>query len=118
MSVTSLCIAAFLAVLVFILSIVVIWLVAKPDAGSYLTAKETLEELSKETRLAMKIFIVLLYLTRFLGKGLLGVVLALSVAAFACLGAICESGPVESLKVVRDMLRDLYVFVEHLVGKS
>ncbi|MGH9969612.1 MAG: hypothetical protein ACREBG_17710 [Pyrinomonadaceae bacterium] len=118
MSVTSICIAAFLAVLGFILAIIVIWLVAKPDAGSYLTAKETLEEFRKEPRLAIKVFIILLYLPRFLGKGLLGAVLALSVAAFACLSAICESGTVESLRVVRDMLRDLYTFVEHLVAKS
>src|SRR5258705_13188156 len=117
MYVTSICIIAFLFVLVFVLAIIVVWLVAKPDSGSSLSAKETLEELRKETRLLGKGLILLLYLPRFVGKGLLAFVLALSTAAFTCLAAICESGAVEWLKVVRDMLKDFYTFLEHLIGK-
>jgi len=47
------CILAFLAVLVFDLLVIVVWLVAKPDRG-YLTAREALDEIKQAANLADK----------------------------------------------------------------
>ena len=117
MYVTSICIIAFLLVLSSAIAIIVIWRVTKPEPGSCLTAKEALEELRKESRLAGKVFVLFLFFPQFLSKGLFGFLALFIPAAFACLGAICESGVVEWLTVVREMLKDVYSFVENLVGK-
>jgi len=99
---------------VFDLLVIVVWLVAKPDRG-YLTAREALDEIKQAANLADKCFAFLVYLSRFIGKGLLAFVLALSVAAFACLGSICLGDSTEMLKVIRLMLQDLYAFLERII---
>lgn len=114
---SKLCVSAFVAILIFVLALIIVWLVAKPDPGS-LTAKEALEEIRKSADLTNKIFSYLVYLTRFLWKGLLGLIITISVAAFTCLGAICSDDTVEVLKVVRLILQDIFAFLERLLGAT
>lgn len=111
---SKLCVYAFLAVLIFALVVIIVWIKAKPDAGS-LTAIDTLEEIRNSPHLGDKVFAFLLYLTRFVSKGLFGFVLAMSLAAFTCLGAICVGDSVEELKVVRLILQDLYSFLARIL---
>jgi hypothetical protein len=108
---SKLCLYVFLAVLVFNLLIITIWLAARPDPG-FLPAKDALEEIKKSGHLADKIFAFLVYLTRFIGQGLFGLVLLMSAAAFSCLASICAADTVEVLKVIRLMLQDLFAFLD------
>jgi hypothetical protein len=108
------CILAFLAVLLFDLLVIVVWLVAKPDRD-YLTAKEALDEIKQSNHFADKCFALLVYLSRFIGKGLLAFVLALSLGAFGCLGSICLGDSAGLLQNIRLILQDFYAFIERIV---
>ena len=110
-----LCLGTFLAVLLFILMIVIVWLVAKPDEGS-LTSKEALNEIKNSSHLTDKIFTFLVYLTRFTWRGLLGLISTMGLAAFSCLGSICAADVIEVLKVIRLILQEFYSFLEKVTG--
>ena len=109
----ALCIGAFLAVLFFLLVIVVVWLISKPDEGS-LTAREALREIKASSYFVDKLFSYLVYLTRFFWRGLLGLISAMALAAFACLGSICSPNGIEALKIILLILLKLFAFLEKI----
>jgi hypothetical protein len=111
----KLCISAVLAVLLFNIIAIIVWLRARPDSES-LTAREALNEIRNSNDLADKMFSYLVYLTRFFWKGFLGLIVAVSAAALSCVGAICAPDTVELLKIIRLILQDFYSFFERVVA--